>query len=370
VRYPKTSFYHNVIIITMKKILVIVLLSVFTIHIQAQNQAKRYIVKSGKIEMNLTGSTVGTKTIYFDDYGNKYYEHEESVSEVRMLGISSRTVNNKITIYDGPNFWSIDNESHKNIKGKLPFFKEYQDVYGDMSTSEQENYNKEILRSFGGEKVGTDIILGKTCDKISIMGSYTWLYKGISLKLNTNVMGIIANEEAVKFQENISIPASRFQAPQNLRYEDIDAQMAMYNGMEQYDDYEDSEEDDIVAVTYPFADFQAAMNNFKPEGYARMMVMNEGGQYVALYTIGFSNIISVMATSEKNMEGDADMELSGFETIQHGGKTLRYGDISEDDMDGKALIIPYKAHDMYIILLTSPGKDKASILKLADKLEF
>jgi len=353
----------------MKNILVITLLIVFTIQLQAQNQAKKFSVRSGKIEMKLSGSTQGTKTIYFDDYGNKYYEHEKSITEVSILGVTDRTINNKITIYDGPNFWSIDNESHKNMKGKLPFYNEYQDVYGEMSLSEQEKYNKDILRSFGGEKVGTDKILGKTCDKISIMGAYTWLYKGISLKLETNVMGIIANEEAVTFKENISIPNSQFQAPQNLKYEDIDAQMAMYNGMDQYED-DDSEDEDIIPIKYPFADFQKAMDEFKPEGYTRMMVMNQEGQYMALYTKGLPNVISVMATSEKNMEGDADMELSGFETIQHGGKTLRYGDISEDDMDGKALIIPYKAHDMYIILLTSPGKDKASILKLADKLDF
>ena len=355
----------------MKKILIIALVVGLALQLQAQSQAKRFTVKSGKIEMELTGSTKGSKTIYFDDYGNKYYELEESVTEVKIFGVTDRSINHKLSIYKDHNFWSIDYESHKNATGELPFYNEYQDVYGDMSSSEQKKYNEEILRSFGGEKVGTEKILGKTCDKISIMGAYTWLYKGISLKLESNVMGIITNEEAVAFQENISIPDSRFQAPGNLDYVNIDEQMAMLGGMEQYDDEDYSdEEEDIVPIKYPFADFQKAMNAFNPKGYTRMMVMNQDGQYMAMFTKGFANIISVMATAQENMEEDPDEDLQNFETFSHGGKTLRYGDIAEDDMDGKALIIPYKEHDMYIVLLTAPGKDKASLLKLADELDF
>ena len=142
----------------------------------------------------------------------------------------------------------------------------------------------------------------------------------------------------------------------------------MYGNMNFEDYEEDSDDEDIVAVTYPFEDFKNAINTFNPEGYSRMMVMNQDGQHVAIYTKGMSNVVSVMATAEENMEFEGDM--SEFETFTHKGKTMHYGDLSEDDMDGKALVIPYKEHDMYIILMSAPGKDKSTLLKWADELDF
>lgn len=356
----------------MKKLFVILTSLLFAFQVQAQQSAKRYAVKSGKIEYKLTGNTTGTKTVYFNNYGNKHYEHEKSVTVTKVFGISDRSETDKITIIDNDYFWTIDNIENKNYEGEMPYAKLGKQITADMTEAEQGKMADDILQSFGGQRLGTEKVLGFICEKMSLMGSTIWIYNGISLKTETKVMGIVANEEAVSFEEDIRIPDSRFVPPTGIDFTNVRQQQnPMFQGMnmEMYEE-DDYEEDDVVAVTYPFEDFKKEMNSFKPEGYTLMMVLSQDGQHIALFTRGMTNVVSVMATSDKNMEDIDNDEMNEFETFTHKGKTMRYGDLSNDDMDGKALIIPYKEHDMYIILMSVPGKDKNTLLEWADEFDF
>ena len=353
----------------MKKLLISALVLVIAFQVHAQNQEKKFLVKSGKIEMKLSGSTTGTKTIYFDDYGDKHYEHEKSVTEVKMFGITDRTEKDVINIMNKNQFWTIDNIENNNSKGKLPYYDASREMYANMTDAEQKKFADDILRGFGGEKMGTEKVLGKTCEKLKVMGSYVWIYKGIALKMETNVMGIIANEVAVKFDENASVSSSYFQEPKGLSFTKLPDVQSSFNQMESFDEEEESY-DDIYPVDYPFADFQKVMSSFSPAGYIPTMMTQQDGQHMALYTQGFTNVVSVVATSDKNMEGSPGDDFENFESFRHGGKTLRYGDLADDEMGGKALIIPYKEHNMFIIIMSAPGKDKRSMLKMADELDF
>lgn len=354
----------------MKQLLVISLSLLLAFQLPAQQSAKRYAVKSGKIEYKLTGNTTGTKTVYFDNYGNKHYEHEKSLTVTKMFGVTDRTETDKITIINKDHFWTIDNIENKNYEGDMPYSKYAKEMAEDMTEAEQKKLADDVLRSFGGKRLGTEKVLGFTCEKMSLMGSTIWIYNGISLKTESKVMGIVANEEALAFDENIRVATSKFEAPSGIRFTNVQQQQnSMFQGMdmEMYEE-DDYEEDDVIPVTYPFEDFKKEMNSFNPEGYSRMMVMNQDGQHIALFTRGMTNVVSVMATSDGNME-ETD-EIDAFETFTHNGKTMRYGDLSDVDMDGKALIIPYKEHDMYIILMSSPGKDKNTLVKWADEFDF
>jgi hypothetical protein len=352
----------------MKKLLMLTISLAVAFQVMAQQAAKTYAVKSGKIEYKLSGSTNGTKTIYFDNYGNKYFEHEKSVTETKIFGITDRSKTDKITIINNNHFWTIDHIDKKYYEGEMPYTGLAKQMAEGMTDAEIKELSNNILASFGGKQLGTEKILGYNCEKIEIMGSLIWVYKGISLKTKTDVMGVVVNENAVSFNENINISAGKFKAPPGIKFINIEAQKQSMYGNMNFEDYEEEEEEDIVAVTYPFQDFKNEINTFNPEGYSRMMVMNQDGQHVAIYTKGMSNVVSVMATAEENMEFEGDM--SKFETFTHKGKTMHYGDLSEDDMDGKALVIPYQEHNMYIILMSTPGKDKNTLLKWADELDF
>ena len=356
----------------MKNLLTITLSLVLAFQLTAQQSAKKYAVKSGKIEYELTGNTTGTKTVFFDDYGDKYFEHLKSVSETKMFGVTDRTETDKITIINKSHFWTIDKINGENREGEVPYYNSSRSMFDDMTEEEQQKFSDELLRSFGGEREGTEKVLGYTCEKISVMGSRSWIYKGVTLKSETKVMGIVANETAINFEKDISISASKFNAPAGITFSNIQQQQQGMFGdieMEMYEE-EDGDEEDIVPVTYSFEKFKNKINAFHPEGYSLMLVRSEDGQHIALYTKGgFANIITVIATAEENMEFEG--EMNEFETFTHQGKTLRYGDLDQDEeMTGKALLIPYKEHDMYIILMSAPGKDKNTLIKIADKLNF
>ncbi len=358
----------------MKKIAIFFIILLMATTAGAQQKASRFAVKSGYVEYKLTGNTKGTKTYYFDDYGDKTREHEKSVTETKILGHTDRTETDKIVIVNDGKYWSIDNISGENYQGEVPYFETRKQFLEQMTAAEQKQLADNILHSFGGERQGTEEFLGKTCDKVSVMGSPLLIYKGITLKSETKVMGIEANETATLFKENITIDPAKFTAPTDKKYVNVtDQQQALIGqmgaAMSDYEAYDEADEyDNTTPLDYPFPQFQAAMESFMPEGYMKTMVVTQDGQHVALFINGNSDFLSVVATSMENV-GDAE-EFSSFETFSHNGRTLRYGDLSEDDMDGKALIIPYKEHDMYIILLSAPGQDRDTMVEMADRLEF
>lgn len=356
----------------MRKIILLSIVLCFSFQVKSQNQAKRFAIKSGKIVLELSGSTTGTKTIYFDDYGDKFHEQEKSVTEVKMFGMTDRTNIDKITIMNGDQFWNIDHIEGKNMQGTLPYYKSSHQMVENMTEAEQRKMADDLLKSMGGKKEGIEEVLGYDCEKISVMGSYTWIYNGIALKSETNVMGIISNEVAIEFEKNPRLSSDLFEAPSGEDFEDFDqlrqeafGSMDMSMSMEE----EEYEEEEMVAVTYPFDKFQKVINGFNPAGYVRAMVMQQDGQHVAMYMQGFGDIVSVMATSDENLVEEEE-DFAQFESFRHDGKTMRFGDLTADGTVGKALIIPYEEHDMYILLLSAPGKSKEVMLDMADQLSF
>lgn len=356
----------------MRNFILLSIILCFAFQVKAQNQAKRFAIKSGKIVLELSGSTTGTKTIYFDNYGDKFHEHEKSVTEVKMFGMTDRTNVDKITIMNGDQFWTIDHIEEKNMQGTLPYYKSSHQMVENMTEAEQKKMADDLLKSMGGKKEGIEEVLGYDCEKISVMGSYSWIYKGIVLKSETNVMGIVANEVAIEFDKNPRLSSDLFEAPSGENFENLDEmRQAAFGGMDMSMSMEEEEyeEDDMVAVTYPFDKFQKVINGFNPEGYVRAMVMQQDGQHVAMYMQGFGNIVSVMATSDENLVEEEE-DFAQFESFRHDGKTMRFGDLTADGTVGKALIIPYEEHDMYILLLSAPGKSKDAMLDMADQLDF
>ena len=356
----------------MKNFILTIMCLVITIQFQAQGNQHKYALKSGKLVMKLTGNTTGTKTIYFDDYGDKYYEEEKSVTVTKMFGITDKTENDKVFISNKDKYWSVDNINGSNMSGTLQYYDLGKEIAKSMTEEEQEQLADDVLNSFGGKKLGQEKVLGYTCDVIEVMGAKSWIYKGVILRSEAKVMGIETNEIATEFEKNISIPSSRFTKPSGTTFEDVDDLQKQYYGEmgmisdEEEDDYDD---DDIVALKYLFSDFQEAVNDFTPDGYTQSMVMNQDGQYLAVYNKGFTNMITIIASSEDNIEED-DGDVEGFETFTHNGKEMRYGNLAEEGMPGTALIVPYEEHDMYILIMAAPSKDKETLVKYSDNLDF
>ncbi|MBI9071639.1 MAG: hypothetical protein JEY94_08565 [Melioribacteraceae bacterium] len=204
----------------MKKILLILGMVFCCTNIQAQ-EAKKYAVKSGYIKIEISGNTKGTKELWWDDYGDKSCELEKSTTTTKMFGIESTDKKNMLTIIVKDRYWVIDYLDNSGTKGKVPFYEDAKKSVNSMSKEEQEEFSNEILLKMGGEKEGTETVNGYKCDVFKIMGSKSWIYKGIAIKSEVSILGITSNEIFTEFVPGKDIPSSKFVAPKNINYKDL-----------------------------------------------------------------------------------------------------------------------------------------------------
>lgn len=171
---------------------------------------KRFQIKSGHVEYKLKGSSNGTKSIWFDDYGQKYYE-EINTNDTHSL-----------SIFDGSYYYTIDlgtKEGTKMYKDAVPDFSA---LASAMDEDEIKELGENIKNAFGAtveEKKET--FLGRSCDVTQAMGAKVHSYKGVILRSYAKIFSIEELEEAVTFEENIRIPASRFTPPSGVIFSEL-----------------------------------------------------------------------------------------------------------------------------------------------------
>lgn len=359
----------------MKRIVFIVaVIFLATIVVSAQQKAQQFGVKSGTVTYELTGNTTGTKTVSWDNYGTKTHTEIKSKTVTKMFGMTSEDEAHTIMVIVEDKYWSADLIDESGTKGTLPYYNEAKDYAESMSEQEQKELADEILNSMGGERLGTESVMGYSCDVISIMGAKSWIYKGIILKSEANIMGITSNELATTFNPNASVSSSKFSPYNGVEYTDLSEMtqqsggnpfaqmgMAMEMSMEEETDYEE----EVVPVSYSYEKFKSVINGFSYADYSFKGTNSFDGQYAAVYAKGYVNMITIVATARENADKD---DTDNFETFTHKGKTCHYG--AMDDEEGTALIIDYPSDDMYIIIVASPDKDKQTLLSIHDELDF
>ena len=201
----------------MKKI-VLSLAYIFLVGILfAQEDIDRYIVKSGYIEYELTGSTKGTKKIWWDNYGDKERIEIKSISEVKMFGMVQKEEIHSVHISDGNKYWDINLLEGTGVTGDNSY-KDAVDFSEDMTDEEKKQFENDILDAFGGERLAPEFFLAYKCEVIQVMGAKSWIYKGLVLKTTANLMGIELNEIATKFEEDKTILASKFEPPLDIEF--------------------------------------------------------------------------------------------------------------------------------------------------------
>jgi hypothetical protein len=70
-----------------------------------------------------------------------------------------------------------------------------------------------MLKSMGGKKTGTDKVLGYTCDVWDVMGVKQCIYKGVPLRIESNLMGLKSTEIATKATFDLSLNEDDFKLP-------------------------------------------------------------------------------------------------------------------------------------------------------------
>jgi hypothetical protein len=210
----------------MKKALLLSIILTFTMGLFAQNtklkDAKPFEIKSGKVEYKIDGKTKGTKTLWWDDYGR--LQHEYKKTSTKMMGITTKE--ETLNIRSSEWMYSInlvDKTGTKTSVDEAMMLGEM--LMGTTNEAELEKMGEDIKKDFDAKDVGTETILGHECIIMEIgkLNGKHWRHKGVTLKMEIIMGGFLGNylEEATSFDQNISVPASKFEVPAGIKIEEV-----------------------------------------------------------------------------------------------------------------------------------------------------
>ncbi|PXY02809.1 hypothetical protein DF185_01585 [Marinifilum breve] len=308
----------------MKKIQLILLAVIICIgnYASAQHSSKRFMVKSGYVEMKLDGTTKGQRLIWFDDYGKLYKEEVKSETKVKVFGIESSEKAHTLTIVKDGVIYNVNQMDQTGTKLETGISSEYYAAFENMSDAQKEEFADEMLEAFGGQRLGTEKFFNRTCEKVKALGTTVWSYKGVVLKSEAKMLGIESSEVAVKFDENIKIASSTFDVPGNISWGEPEMRMGqaldMFSGEEM--DY-DSDDEEVFPVEYPYNEFQVAVGKVKYSNFIKSAVFNVDGQYVASFTKTMTENFTIVASSDKGIDSnEAQEEMAAYSHFTHAGK--------------------------------------------------
>ncbi|MBI9034731.1 MAG: hypothetical protein JEZ03_09705 [Bacteroidales bacterium] len=210
---------------------------------------KRYEVKSGIVKYVTTisgkvmGSTIsgnGTEDLYFKNWGAVELKEVRS-SETNQINVfgqkktETKEVHSMNKLDDGESYY-VDFDNKQIIAGR--------DMAMDMIKMFDPNADagavgKNMLEGLGGKKVGTESILGFSCELWEIPGGKQWLYKGVVLKMEMTVMGIKTVTQAQSADFDISVADRYFSLPDFP----IQKQESVFDEVDFNDDMEDMDAD-------------------------------------------------------------------------------------------------------------------------------
>lgn len=182
---------------------------------------KKYAVKSGVMTQKtaVMGFTQ-TITTHFDDWGNKQLTEIDDE-------IMGQKIHNK-TIMIGDMQYEIDMLKKTGTKKKI-----------SLETHENLNFTKltkEMIDFFNIQELDKEKILDKECTVYkldyedqndgSLIEAKIWVWKGISLKLETKVMGVFgASVETTSLKTNVIIPDEVFAIPEGIKWTEVNVNL-------------------------------------------------------------------------------------------------------------------------------------------------
>lgn len=186
---------------------------------------KRYDVESGIVhyETSISGPYVngsGTKDLYFKKYGAlemSYEDKSETTSSINENGIEV------FTTEDARSAYKIDNDKIYVVDyGQSIIFTKNDPLieYMRQNNLDALEAGKKTMISMGGVQLDNEEILGYDCEVWELIGVKQWIYKGLTLKVVTDLAGIIIIEEATNIKFDVSVADSYFELP-NFPHKDI-----------------------------------------------------------------------------------------------------------------------------------------------------
>ena len=191
----------------MKKAFLFALMFAITLGVWAQEESKRYEIKSGIINLiSTTGGHETEETQWFDDYGAM----ESLVFTTEIPGLVKYDT---YTITKGDKAWFVnDTEGKKSTKA-------FDNPTPDLNFL---NPTPNAIEKYKIEEIGEETFLDRLCKKFTYETSQgrktcqwtVWVYKGITLKSIAKMGRREVIVEATVFQENVPVPTEVFEIPE------------------------------------------------------------------------------------------------------------------------------------------------------------
>ncbi len=191
------------------------------------DEMKRYEVKSAKIEYELKGSgemmggmvkikSIGKKRLIFDNYGLKELNEENKVTKNTTMGTTKVDKTHTLKYMNGSIVYSVRFKEKRIDRIKNPMAG-MGALFGGKSATET---GEAMLEKMGGKKIGTDKVAGHTCDIWDLSGVKQCIYKGIPLRIDSNIMGLHSIETATKAEFELKLSDNDFKLPNYPIYND------------------------------------------------------------------------------------------------------------------------------------------------------
>lgn len=175
---------------------------------------RRYKIRSGIIEYKMSGMQTGTETIYFDRWGMREAKYTQTEIKVGTISVKQ----NQLTLLDGEWTYGVDLDKKTGTKMPTPLMKELAGA-AKREGKDATEIGEDMLTRMGGRKIGTETLLGKTCEvwEIKNMNAKSWIWQGVTLKTEVNMMGKVTTTEAVRLQDNVNIPEEKLTLSKDVK---------------------------------------------------------------------------------------------------------------------------------------------------------
>ena len=219
------------------KIIALLSLSISATALMAEdNQAKKYPIETGKISYEIKGSgdvmgmvkteTIGKKRIIFNNFGMNELTEENEIEKTTQGGKTKIKKHHTLKHVKGSIIYSVKFDDKRIMRLKNPAAGAMGQLFGGGS-GDMAAEGEAMLKKMGGKKTGSDEVAGQKCDIWELMGTIQCIYKGIPLRVVTNVMGIKTTEVATKVEFGIDVTKEDFKLPDypvfNMDMDDLTA---------------------------------------------------------------------------------------------------------------------------------------------------
>lgn len=339
------------------------------------SKTKLYEFRSMAVEYEIrsegNGSKLsGSKSLWIDDYGNKQSEIRKETTTITILGNNTNEIKEEQIITLGNFVYTINLKEKTGTKQDIEVFRKMGEAFaGHLSrtgTSAKE-FTKDFVEKNGGKWLASETFLGKKCDVIEMMGVKQWIYKGVPLRIESNMMGMKISETATKIAEDVSVPAEKFAVPKGIVIADAG---------ELFGDMSDDQENDGIPegkVKLEYSAFGKKVRNVNIDGYTFLNCSNDEGLYMAMFYKTDNEAFGIYGYpaqmfSTLSAGGDGAKIIKTITVNGHKAIILKMED--EESTVTKALAVLYPEHGLTLMVSGSEGLDEKTFLSVVNQMSL